>query len=127
MFEVMLAREFEEPACAEVHHLTVMCYNLQHPQQFTPAALAWSRSALQQVLEQGLPPGELLRRSRQVYGSPGKAKVTRQPRPGEAVQSVPWSLTIADAIGETSAGHNQRVQSWAWAVLADLKKLELYI
>jgi hypothetical protein len=126
MFEEMIAREFEDPLCGQVHHLTVICFNLQHSLDFTPAALAWSRNALEQVLEQGIPPGELRRRSRQLYDGPGKPKVTRQAQAGEAAPHVAWTMTIANAVGDGRAGHPQRVQAWAQAVLGDLKKYGLY-
>jgi hypothetical protein len=50
-FEELISREFQDPICGQVHHLTVLCYDLQHPQQFTREALEWSRAGLQAAVE----------------------------------------------------------------------------
>jgi hypothetical protein len=39
-FNLMLAWEFEHPEAASVHHLTVLCYYLQHPSMYSPEGLA---------------------------------------------------------------------------------------
>ncbi len=75
----MLALEFEQPSVfGAVHHLTVICYNIQHPDSFTDEALAWMRSALRAIVEESLSGPELLKRTRGMFR--GDARVKRRRR-----------------------------------------------
>ena len=64
-FHQMLFWEAENPAGgAEVHHLTVLCYHLQHPGRYSPAGLNEARRLLVEFVEHGLSPAEARQRSR---------------------------------------------------------------
>ncbi len=63
----ILALEFEQPAVfGAVHHITVNCYNIQHPDTFTDEALAWMRSSLRAITAKGLSGPDLLKLARKV-------------------------------------------------------------
>jgi hypothetical protein len=123
-FEELISREFQDPVCGQVHHLTVLCYDLQHPLQFTREALEWSRAALQAAVEQGVSPVELRRFARRQFSGKAKPKVTRQAQPEEAAPRIHWRMTALDVLGESAEGHNQRVEAWARSVLEDLRGSE---
>jgi hypothetical protein len=118
-FEELLALEFENPGGAgSVHHLTVLCYMLQH-NQYSDEAAAWAQAALKAVLEDGLSPSQLRYRSRKpldqtvrTWKVTGSTAVTRGLR---------WPVTISDVALGDAAGHNQRVMAWAQAVWQTLK------
>ena len=55
----ILAWEWGDPALQAQHFLTVACYNLQHPAQFTGEALAGLRELFVAHLEQGTEIAEL--------------------------------------------------------------------
>ncbi len=46
LFHQMLFWEAENPALGEVHHLTVLCYHLQHPSLYSPDGLREGRRLL---------------------------------------------------------------------------------
>lgn len=121
-FDQMLAWEFEDPGGAgAVHHLTVLCYHLQHPSLYTPEGLAWARAGLKAFVAEGVSPQEMRRRSRraldsgtrtwQVTGAP--ASYALQPR---------WTLTVVDAGAGDKAGHCARVEAWARSVHTALEE-----
>src|SRR5450631_519239 len=70
---VMLAWEYADPELQAEHFLTVACYNLQHPAQFTDAAIAGLRDAFIELLDHGLPVATIRRRA--AAGAAGKQRV----------------------------------------------------
>lgn len=122
-FDQMLAWEFEAPGGAgAVHHLTVLCYHLQHPSLYSPAGLAWARAALAEFVEQGMPPQELRRRSRRALDSGTRAwNVTGAPA-SYAVQPR-WATTVVDAASGGLDGYKARVAAWARSVHAALAEV----
>ncbi|MBC8100158.1 MAG: hypothetical protein H7Y11_12000 [Armatimonadetes bacterium] len=121
-YHQMLAWEFDDPRSGIVHHLTVLCYNLQHPSIYSPEGLAGAVQLLTTFLEQGITPPEM-RRNIQPKVDSGKrtTKITKRDIPAVYDSAPSWTLTIQDAIGATSDGHAERVTAWAHAVLTALK------
>jgi len=54
MLGMLIAWEYDDPELRAEHFLTVACYNLQHPAQFTDATLAGLRAVFIERLDQGL-------------------------------------------------------------------------
>ena len=110
----VLAWEAHDPELAGEHFLTVACYNLQHPAQFTAAALDNLRAGLIAHLEQGVAIAELRRRaSRAFEGAQRVLKPAAERRP----VLRRWPLTIADVyLPAQPAGAADRVRAWAAAV-----------
>jgi hypothetical protein len=121
VFGELLAREFEDTEPLNVHHLTVLCYMLQHPSFYSDEAYDWAITALRSAVRDGVAPVELRRRAEQYFKSGAKIKVTRRDQGATARPARRWSMTVADAVGESVEGHNERVRAWAEAVLADLE------
>src|SRR3954470_24721062 len=64
-FHQMLAWEIENPSIiAEVHHLMVLCYHLQHPSLYSPKGLAGAMHLLVEFVEHEASPAEVRRRNR---------------------------------------------------------------
>ncbi len=124
----MLALEFEQPPVfGAVHHLTVICYNIQHPDSFTDEALAWMRSALRSVVEDNLSGPELLKRARGSFGGDFKVK-RRDARARDRHASVPciperarWSMTVADVRTASPEVYTGDIRAWAKSILKDLE------
>ena len=55
-FHQMLFWENENPGYGEVHHLTVLCYHIQHPSLYSPEGLSEAIRLLSGFLEQDLTP-----------------------------------------------------------------------
>jgi hypothetical protein len=114
----MLALEFEDPQVfGAVHHLTVICYNLQHSSVFSDEALAWMRSMLHAIIEEDLSPEELRERSRNKFS--GQVKVLRK----AAMRSpIMWSMTVMDVHTGSPNIYVKDVTAWAKSILRTIKK-----
>lgn len=117
-FESMLALEFEDPAVfGAVHHVTVICYNLQHPGAFSEEALAWMRSTLRAIVEEGLSPAELRERSKMQF----KGAVKVLSKTPKAPRKVEWSMTAADVHTDGPEIYVNDIMAWAKAIIKDLR------
>jgi len=117
-FESMLALEFQYPMVfGAVHHVTVICYNLQHPAAFSEEALAWMRSTLRAIIEEGLTPSELRKWSQKNFRGHVKVlrKVPDKPRSSE------WSMTMADVHIDDPETYVNDVMEWAKSILQDIR------
>jgi Family of unknown function (DUF5946) len=125
----MLALEFEQPSVfGAVHHLTVICYNIQHPDSFSDEALAWMRSALRDIVEKGLTGPELLKRARGSFSGDYKVKC-RDSRARDRHTDVPcipertgWSMTVADVRTDSPGAYTGDIKAWARSILDDIQK-----
>lgn len=118
-YEAMLALEYEQPEVfGAVHHTTVICYNLQHPDTFTDGALMWMRSSLRAIVEDGLSGPELLKRARRTFS--GNARVTAaKAAPAEGQALAKWSKTTTDIHTDNPDVYVNDVKAWAASILKD--------
>jgi hypothetical protein len=115
----ILALEFEQPMVfGAVHHITVICYNLQHPDTFSDEALAWMRSQLHDIVEKGLTGPELLKRVRGTFS--GHARVKRRNAPAERPTPARWSMTVAEVRTDSPEVYVKDIKIWAKSILKDL-------
>ena len=125
-FHQMLFWEAENPAYgAEVHHLLVLCYHLQHPSLYSPDGLNEARRLLQEFVERGTSPAEVRRRNR-VHVDSGRRdwKITGTPTAhGSYDLPVQWTLTAADVIAGGAEHYCDNVRAWAQAINNTLKQL----
>lgn len=115
----LLAWEWQDPALAAVHFLTVATYNLQHPAQFTDEALAGLRAAFIEHLDQGIAVVEVRRRVSSI--TEGKTRVLKREADRRPVLR-PWPMTIADVyLPDQPQGAADRVRAWAAAICQRMK------
>ena len=119
----MLAWEFEDPPLYEVHHLTVLCYHLQHPGLYSPEGLAGARRLLVDFLVHGVSPERVRQRDRAgVDSGRRKHKITGTPAAhGAYSRPVEWSMTTIDVIAGGMRGYRENVRAWARSVLEALE------
>lgn len=122
-FHQLLFRETEAPSRWVVHHLTVLCYHLQHPHLYSPEAVAWGKGALVDFLERGISPQQVRQREREAVDSGRRThKITGTPdHHGAYRQPVPWTLTAADVVAAGADAYIDSVQRWAESCLAALR------
>jgi|GEM_PF-1778268 len=115
-YEEILALEYENPAIfGAVHYITVLCYNLQHPDSFTAEAIAWMQSSLRAIIEEGLSPMELRKRSGKKFK--GNVKVLRQTTQTETPRKTRWSTTVMDIRTDEPEIYIEDVKAWAKSIL----------
>jgi hypothetical protein len=115
----MLFWEAEYPAYgAEVHHLIVLCYYLQHPSLYSPEGLKEARGLLVAFVEQGASPAEVRQRNRDRLNSSKrewKIKATATSR-GSYDQAIAWTMTAADVVAGGSDQYCDNVRAWAKSI-----------
>jgi hypothetical protein len=116
----ILAWEWQDPELLAVHFLTVASYNLQHPAQFTDAAIEGLRDAFITHLDQGMPVAMIRRQVAQVAeGSQRVRKVEADRRPLLRA----WPMTIADVyLPHQPSGAVDRVRRWAASIRAEIRR-----
>lgn len=124
-FDQMLAWEFEDPGGAgAVHHLTVLCYNLQHPSVYSPEGLRWAKSLLVDFVTHNLSLATARQRQSIDADSGTRTfKITGTPDSyGRYAHPVAWPITIGDVASGGLNGYGDRVRSWAASILTALQE-----
>ena len=112
------AWEFLDPELMAEHFLTVASYNLQHPAQFTDAAVAGLRAAFIDRLDHGVAIVEIRRRVGRAAA--GATRVLRPAAERHPVLRL-WSMTIADVyLPDHPQGAAARVRAWAAAIRREM-------
>jgi hypothetical protein len=124
-FYELLALESQVPGAAgEVaHFFAVASYNLQHPSQFVPEALAGLRTAVADALAGEATIPELRRRAG--AAAQGRAPVIRRDGAPDATLGAwptQWPMTVRDVCEGSVDEYAQRVRSWAASVSATLDR-----
>jgi len=126
-FHQMLFWEAEYPADgAEVHHLMVLCYHLQHPSLYSPEGLEEARRLLVEFVEDGASPVEVRKRNRARVDSSRrhwKIKGTADSH-GSYIHAMAWTMTAADVLAGGSASYCDNVRAWAGLVNSTLKTMQ---
>ena len=122
-FHQMLFWETENPANWAVHHLTVLCYHLQHPHLYSPDGLSYAQGLLVDFVERGLMPAQIRQQRRETVASGNRAWniTSRAGDTGRYPHPITWTMTAADVVAAGSDAYIESVRHWAELVLADLK------
>lgn len=118
MLGAIIAREADDPELLAEHFLTVASYNLQHPAQFTDAAVVGLRAVFVEYLDRGLGIAEIRRRVGQAAA--GTTHVLR-PEAERRIVLRQWRMTIADVyLPKQPEAAAERVRAWARAIRDEL-------
>jgi hypothetical protein len=119
----MLFWEAEHPAYgAQVHHLMVLCYHLQHPSLYSPEGLDYARQLLVEFLEDGAIPEQVRRKhGLDVDSSRRKWKIKGTGNAyGSYIHIMRWAVTAADVVAGGVDNYCNGVRLWAKSILDTL-------
>jgi Family of unknown function (DUF5946) len=120
-FHAILGLEREYPELAAMHFLTVAAYNIQHPAQFTPEAIAGLRKSFVDFLEGRIDIAGI--RDRGHYFD-GNRRVLRPALERHPVL-VCWKTTTADVYNPfDNAATAARVKCWVDSVKSEIESGE---
>lgn len=121
-FHQLLFWENQYPALGEVHHLTVLCYHLQHPHYYSPAGLEYALGLLVDFVQRGVSPAEIRRHRQAQVNSSSRAWTIRGQLGawGKYARPQTWSLTVQQIAASGPDNYVKNVRLWAQAVLTDL-------
>lgn len=117
-FEQMLVWDFTDPHAGAVHHLTVLCYHLQHPHLYSQAGLDHAKHLLYQFLIIGKSPQALRHEmSESVQSDTRTFSISAKGDDKGAYQRpITWSYTAYDVLGNDITGYPDRVRHWAKSI-----------
>ena len=123
-FDQMLYWENENPENQAVHHLSVLCFHIQHPDLYSPQGLAEGKRLLIDFVEGGLTTEEVRLRSRASLDSRNRTwKIKGAPDAhGSHARPVAWPMTAADVVLGGEAGYLINVRRWAQVTLDALRE-----
>lgn len=108
----------------DVHHLMVLSFYLQHPQQMSPEWLQGAQWQLVQFLEQGVSPQEM-RQQMAKHVDSGKRDYTMTARPDSHAgyqYPITWTMTAKDVINAGIEQYYPSVEKWARSILESLRE-----
>jgi hypothetical protein len=123
-FHQMLFWEAEYPAYgAEVHHLMVLCFHMQHPGRYSAEGLQEGKVLLTEFVANGTSPQEMRRRNApRVASDVRKTPITARPdNKGAYAQPVTWTMRAADVARADVHSYVANTRQWAQHVYDDLK------
>lgn len=122
-FHQMLFWENEEPTNGRVHHLTVLCYHLQHPALYSPEGLAHARQLLESFVVKGELPGQVRQRTRRQVASDNRQwKITGTADSHGAYDSpIVWRMNAADVVAGGIDNYCENVEKWAAIIQGQLE------
>jgi hypothetical protein len=124
-FHQMLFWEAERPEFgAEVHHLMVLAYHLQHPHLYSVDGLENARGLLRKFVAEGLSPQEVRKQNAPIVDS-GKRKFTITARPdsiGSYAKTPQWTMTAQDVVAAGLEAYCESTRAWAKSIYEDIEK-----
>jgi hypothetical protein len=122
-FNRCMALEYENPTTfGAVHHLTVVCYMLQH-NAYSRDAWLEARSMVARFIWDGVTPAEMRRQNRSRFDNGHRVwRVTRGAKLLE-FDTIIWTRTIADVRLDDPKVYCADVTRWAASVLTDTELL----
>ena len=121
LFDLSQIKEIEQPDYYAVHHLSVLCYMLQH-NIYSRSGWLGGRNLLFQFVSGVLTPAAARRKNRKKLDSRKRSWSLTKGEKLPGVESVIWTLTIADIRLDTAEHYCADVRRWAECVLADTEQ-----
>ncbi len=125
-FNQMLAWDFENRADAwSVHHLTVLCFHIQHPSRYSPAGLQGALELLNDAVNKGIPADKLRQKLSAIADSSVRTTpITNHGIPGSHGRLIAWPLMAADMTKDGVDVYCERVKAWARSILGKLEAVQ---
>lgn len=123
-FDLCLAKEFENPAAfGVVHHLTVVCYMLQH-NEYSREGWLDARKMLAQFVREGMDPSAMRKQNCATLDSGNRKWSIARGAKLDRVENIVWTRTIADVRLDDAETYCADVKLWASSVLKDSETLK---
>lgn len=120
----MIAWDFEDfLGAGQVHHLTVLCYNLQHPRVYSKKGLTDALEFLNEFVNKNVSFAEHdLRNRKRLSSGVREWKITGTEDDHGSYSPVPaWTIRASDVALAGREGYVERVNEWSRSVSSDLR------
>ena len=122
-FHQLLFWEAENPEFWQVHHLTVLCYHLQHPNSYSAEGLAGAKKLLVDFLEEGLTTEDVRKHERHSLDSGNREWRVRgdESSRGKYRNPINWKISVRDVVLGGKQHYPDHVRKWANSILDALR------
>jgi hypothetical protein len=121
----MIKWDFEDfKGVGQIHHLTVLSYNLQHPSLYSPRGLEYAKESLEEFTSHPTSYSEHGARDSQKLSSDVRDwKITGTPEShGEYIGKPAWKILASDVVDGGLENYVENVKKWSASVLESLKE-----
>jgi hypothetical protein len=121
----MIAWDFDDfQGVGQVHHLTVLSYNLQHPSVYSTKGLENAKQSLAEfILHPTSYTKHGMRDMQNLASDVRDWKITGTPEDHGAYSHPPiWKIRAADVVSGGLPGYVENVKKWAQSILLSLKE-----
>jgi hypothetical protein len=120
IFDQMMALEFQHfTTYGSVHHLSVLCYNVQHPAGYTDDYWRYAAALLTEAVE-GEMPAEVLRARMRGETAPGRRAMKIRGAP-EMAHAHAWTMRCGDIPLDDADRYTAGVRAWARSIVDVLR------
>jgi hypothetical protein len=123
--ETMITWDFEDfLGVGQVHHLTVLCYNLQHPRVYSQKGLEDAKSFLKEFVDEHISFEAHDKRNRERLSSNVRDwKITGTPSDFGTYEHAPvWTMHTPDIAIPGVEGYEDRVRAWSVSIRTSLEQ-----
>lgn len=108
----------------QVHHLTVLCFNLQHPSLYSKRGLEDAKDFLKEFVDKNVSFEEHDLRNRERLSSAVRDwKIAGTPEDhGEYATAPQWEMRAQDVVLGGLEGYGERVKAWSASIYNTLKQ-----
>jgi hypothetical protein len=126
----MIAWDFSDFAeVGQIHHLTVLCYYLQHPSHYSPQALQKAKNILKDVIEKNFSDKDIYQKESDVFSS-DKRKWSVEgttTNHGEYGSDIHWKMTVYEVVKDGLDRYPENVKKWAHTIYEDIKQSDHFL
>lgn len=123
-FDRMIAWDFcDFTGVGRVHHLTVLCYYLQHPRHYSSEGLKESINILKKVIENNLSDKKIYQEESTRFSSAKRTWSVRgtESNYGKYSREITWSVTVDAVVKDGITKYPEHIVQWAKSIYSDLK------
>jgi hypothetical protein len=120
----MIAWDFSDfTKIGRVHHLTVLCYYLQHPSHYSTQGLKVAINTLKKAVEMNLSDKDLYREESDIFSSTNRNwKVTGTSFDhGTYDAPIRWTRTVYSVVKDGMEAYPEQIKEWAKQIYEDLR------
>ena len=121
----MIVWDFEDfSGVGQIHHLTVLCYQLQHPSSYSQRGLEDAKSFLVEFVDKNVSFEEHDKRNREKLSSAVRNwKITGTHEDhGKYKSVVDWKITAGDVVQAGLSEYVENVKKWSRSILNTLRE-----
>jgi hypothetical protein len=121
-FNITQAKEFENNGYFTVHHLSVLCYMLQH-NNYSKKGWLFAREVLVHFIYNNLTPDQIRKQNHHILDSRNRKWNLNSTQKLTEVEGIKWSFTLGNVRHNVAEEYCEDIKHWAKNILEDTKEI----